>query len=132
MFTLVVLYTLYTPIYVVYPFLPSKYCIPCIPLYILCTHEYPSNTVYLVYPYILCTHVYPSNTVYPVYPYVPCISGWKSTLLKLLRTLKVVRFRDFTLPSLPRPCALRKFRESSANRLTFISGFSFQGHPKTI
>lgn len=34
-------------------------------------------------------------------------------------------------PPLP-PRALRKFRESSANRLTFISGFTFQGHPKTI
>ncbi|CAH3137992.1 unnamed protein product, partial [Porites lobata] len=81
MFTLVILYTLYTPIY---------YCIPCIPLYTLCNHVYPSSTLYPVYPYIscvpmftlkilytciplyiLCTHVYPSNTVHPVYPYIP-------------------------------------------------------------
>ena len=54
MFTLVILYTLYTSIYLV------------------CTYVYPSNTVYLIYPYnyILCTHVYPSNTVYP---YISCV-----------------------------------------------------------
>ena len=24
--------------------------------------------------YVLITHIYPSNTVYPVYPYIPCAS----------------------------------------------------------
>ena len=120
MFTLVILYTLYTPIYLVYPCLPLSYCIPCIPLYILCTDVCPSNTVYLVYPYIsftlvilytlytpiyiypgnpclpwsycipciplciLSTHVYLSNTVYPVYPYV---SGVPMRTLLILYTL---------------------------------------------
>ena len=69
MFTLVILYT---------------------PVYIVCTHVYPSNTGYPVNPYISCvpmftlvilftmdTPIYPvhpclpSSTVYPVYP---CIS----------------------------------------------------------
>ena len=56
MFTLVVLYTLYTPI-----------------LYILCTHVYPSKTVYPVYPYISCapmfTLVVLYTLVYPLYIY---------------------------------------------------------------
>ena len=30
----------------------------CIPLHILCNHEYPSNTVYPVYPYISCVPMF--------------------------------------------------------------------------
>ena len=40
MFTLVIMYTLNTIVYPVYPCLPLSYCIPCIPLYILRTHVY--------------------------------------------------------------------------------------------
>ncbi|CAH3175911.1 unnamed protein product, partial [Porites lobata] len=44
-------YPVYTPIYL--------YCIPCIPLYILCTHVYPNSTVY------------PNMPLYLVYPCFP-------------------------------------------------------------
>ena len=64
-------------------------------MHILCTHEYPSNTVYLAFLYISCVPmftlvvlytlytpiylVYPcfpltSNTVYLEYPYISCVS----------------------------------------------------------
>ena len=98
MFTLVILYTLYTLVYPVYPCLPESCCIPWIPLYILCTHVYPSNTVYLVYPVypclpesycipwipldILCTHVYPSHTVYPLYPYISCVPIYREYFIE--------------------------------------------------
>ena len=46
MFTPVILYTLYTPIY------------PVLPMFTLVIH--------LLYPFVSCLHVYPSNTVYPI------------------------------------------------------------------
>ena len=81
--------------------LPSRIWkgLPCIPLFILCTHVYPSNTVYPVYPYLsmftlvilytlytLVYHVYPSNTVYPVYPSIPCLSMSTLVILYALYT----------------------------------------------
>ena len=102
MFTLVILCTLYTPIYSVYPCIPLSYCIPCIPLYTLFTHVYPSHTVYLVYPYIPClpqsyripciplyilfTHVYPSHTVYLVHPYISYLPMFILVILYTLCT----------------------------------------------
>ena len=48
----------------------------------------------------MCTHVYPSNTVYPVYPYITCLpmftlvillfdclESWKAEIMVLLRVL---------------------------------------------
>ena len=60
MFTLVILYTLYTGYN-----------------YILCTYAYPSNTVYLVYPYISCLPMFTIVILYtlytPVYPVYLCL-----------------------------------------------------------
>ena len=66
MFTLVILYTLYTLIYHVK------------------THVYPINTGYPVYP--LWTDVYPSNTTYPVYPYISSEPMFTLVLLYTLNT----------------------------------------------
>ncbi|CAH3183246.1 unnamed protein product, partial [Porites lobata] len=66
------------------------YCIPCIPLYILCTHVYPSNTVYPVYPYLSCVPMftllilYTFNTLYPVYPYISCVPMFTLVILYTL------------------------------------------------
>ena len=77
MFTLVILYTLYTLLYPVYPCLPYSYCIPCVPLYILCTHVYPSNAVYPVNPYISYVAMFTLVTMYTlftlIYPVYPCL-----------------------------------------------------------
>ena len=70
------------------------------PLYILFTHVYTSNTVYPVNPYLSCVpmftlvtlyslytlayHVYPSNTVYP---YISCVPMFTLVILYTLYTL---------------------------------------------
>ena len=60
----------------VYPVNPY---ISCVPMYILCTHVYPSNTVYLasVYPYISCVPMFTLEILYtlytPIYPVYPCL-----------------------------------------------------------
>ena len=35
----------------------------------------------------MCTHVYPSNTVYPVYPYISCVPMFTLVILYTLYTL---------------------------------------------
>ena len=66
----VVIKTLVYPVYM-------QCCIPCIPLFTLCTHVYPSNTVYLVYPGISClpmlTLVILDTLYTPIYPVYPCL-----------------------------------------------------------
>ena len=48
----------------------EPHSIPCIPLYILCTHVYPNSTVY---------------PVYPVYPYISCVPiFWGTETVALL------------------------------------------------
>ena len=42
---------------------------------------------YCIPLYILCTHVYPCNTVYPVYPYIPCVPMFSLVILYTLYTL---------------------------------------------
>ena len=34
----------------------------------------------------MCTHVYPSNTVYPVYPYISCVLMFTLVILYTLDT----------------------------------------------
>ena len=41
---------------------------------------------YCIPLYILCTHVYPCNTVYPVYPYIPCVPMFTRVILYTLYT----------------------------------------------
>ena len=66
----VVIKTLVYPVYM-------QCCIPCIPLFTQCTHVYPSNTVYLVYPGISClpmlTLVILDTLYTPIYPVYPCL-----------------------------------------------------------
>ena len=71
MFTLVILYTLYTLVYPFYLCLSLSYCIPCIPLHILCTHVYLSHTVYHVYLYISCVPMFTLVILYTLYTCIP-------------------------------------------------------------
>ena len=57
--------------------LPNIFVQYCIPLYILCTHVYPCNTVYHVYPYIPCVPMFTQVILYtlytPIYLVYPCL-----------------------------------------------------------
>ena len=47
------------------------YCLPCIPLYILCTHVYLSHAVYPVHPYISCVPMFTLVILYTLQLYSP-------------------------------------------------------------
>ena len=74
--------TLYSTIYLAYPCLLYTLYIP---LYILCTHVYPSNTVYLVYHYISCVPMFTLVILYTlVYHYISCVPMFTLVILYTL------------------------------------------------
>ena len=97
-----------------YLFLPLSYCIPCIPLYILCTHVYPSNTVYLVYPCVSCLPMFTLVILYTLY--TPMYLVYTFTL--------VILYTLYTWEDIPETLTVVLTNKVKTNSRYFVGVFS--------
>ena len=76
MFTLVILYTLVYPYISCVPMFTLVILYTLLPWYILFTHVYHRNTVYLVYPYISCVPMFTLVILYTLYTGYTVLLGY--------------------------------------------------------